>query len=364
MPGPIEMHKLVMPLVMPPSDEMKQRELPIIMLATLLSATACNEHTQELEMQQATQRSVLSPDEGLAFRDDEPIGPALTISLWRKQPSALQVVERARMIAIALTGDTTLPRVATFAPPLAVHWEALALANPERPATVNLSLNGHSYSASYRPSSDALLVLSKDTVGRPPAEMSPHELDGGVGREVALTAAKRCMDELAHLGAIPEHAFSPDPVAEWRRRTAIAPHDWIDQYNFTFAPKVRGIPVRDMDVQIGIEARSGRCRLIQIVTAEYSVVDTITLTVPASAAKAAVESELLNDPKVSAVHVSGYVGYLHNPAPGAPPVTLAPRYIFDYSIVSSWASGEAVSRTKTAAIDLTVPGAQLVEIYD
>lgn len=179
-------------------------------------------------------------------------------------PTAADVIARARAMAVVITKDQSLPDGASIAPSKLQDWENAARGQPDRPGTVNLYLNDQHLSATYRPITDTLSVVSKTIKDRAPAGLIPGEKHVGVGVGAAQKIAEACVDELATLGVIPSRPYSRTPAQSAERVTTIGGNAWVEQYDFVFSPMPGGIPLRSMDIRVGVTAQSGRCRSLAV----------------------------------------------------------------------------------------------------
>jgi hypothetical protein len=307
-------------------------------------------------------RSAFGEDEPGAFRDSIPIGPTYSLEMTRTNPSAADVIARARAMAVVITKDQSLPGGASIDPSELQYWEDAARGQPDRPGTVNVYLNNHHLSATYLPITDTLSVLSKDIKDRAPAGLIPGEKHVGVGGDAARATAEACVDELATLGVIPSRAYSRIPVQSAERVTTIGGNAWVEQYDFVFSPMPGGIPLRSMDVRVGVAAQSGRCRTLVVSLVQFEEHAAVIVATSAEAAKAAVISQILQDPVVNDVTVEGYIGYLLEPEVAS--AIVEPRYIAQY-VTSTLVDGRPMlARRKTASVTLTSSVPSVQQMYD
>jgi hypothetical protein len=307
-------------------------------------------------------RSAFVDDPKTAFRESVPIGPMRALQITRPARSAIEVIVRARAMAVVITQDTTFPVGNSIDPQMLSYWEEAARGQPHRPGTVNVYLNGHNLSATYLPATDTISVLSKDIVDRSPLQLIPGEKAVGIGVAGAQAVAEGCVDELAARGAIPARIYSRTPIQAGERVTAVGEKAWVEQYDFVYAPRPGGVALRSMDIRVGVSAQSGRCRSLTISMVDFQEADTVVLVVSEEQAKAFVESTITKDPLISSVAVEGYIGYLLGPDESSGLVE--PRYIASYSTTTKVDGHPLVSRKKTVAISLTSTPSHLEPIYD
>jgi hypothetical protein len=307
-------------------------------------------------------RSAFVDDPETAFRDSVPMGPMRALKITRTTRSAIEVIVRARAMAVVITQDTAFPVGDSIDPQMLSYWEQAARGQPHRPGTVNVYLNGHNLSATYLPATDTISVLSKDIIDRSPLHLIPGEKAVGIGVAGAQAIAEGCVDELAARGAIPARIYSRIPMQAGERVTAIGDNAWVEQYDFVFAPKPGGVPLRSMDIRVGVSAQTGRCRSITISMVDFQAADTVVLVTSEEKAKAFVESTITKDPLISSVSVEGYIGYLLGPDESSSLVE--PRYIASYVTTSKSDGHPLVSRKKTVAVSLTSSPSHLEPIYD
>ena len=298
-----------------------------------------------------------------AFIDDQPaLEKKRALEITRPNRSAIEVIMRARAMAIVITQDTDFPVGDSVDPLTLSYWEEAARGQPHRPGTINVYLNGHNLSATYLPATDTISVLSKDIVDRSPPNLIAGEKSVGIGVDEAQAVAEGCVDELAARGAIPSRVYSRSPVQAGERVTTIGERSWVEQYDFVFAPRPAGVPLRSMDIRVGVSAQSGRCRSLTISMVRFRETDTVQLVVSVQEARAFVESTIANDPLVSSVSVEGYIGYLLGPNESNG--VIEPRYIASYVTTSMVDGHPLVSREKTAAVTLTSFPPRLEPLYD
>jgi hypothetical protein len=307
-------------------------------------------------------RSAFVDDPKTAFHESAPIGPVRALNVTRPTRSATEVIARARAMAVVITQDAAFPSGDLIDPQMLSYWEGAARGQPHRPGTINVYLGGHNLSATYLPATDTISVLSKDIVDRSPLQLTPAEKAIGIGVAVAQAVAEGCVDELAAHAAIPARIYSRIPIQTGERVTAIGENAWVEQYDFVFAPKPGGVPLRSMDIRVGVAAQSGRCRSLTISMVDFQEADTVMLVTSEQKAKAFVESTIIQDSRISSVSVEGYIGYLLGPDESSSLVE--PRYIASYVTTSAVDGHPLVSRKKTVAVSLTSVPSQLEPIYD
>lgn len=307
-------------------------------------------------------RSAFVDDPPSAFRDSEPIGPTRALQITRPTRTAVQLIDRARAMAVVITRDESLPTGEAIDPSSLSHWEEAARSQPDRPGTINMYLEGHNLSATYLPATDTISVLSKDIIDRSPANFTPGDKAVGVGVEAAQSIAEACVDELAIRDAIPSRVYAREPIQAGERVTRIGDQVWVEQYDFVFAPKPGGMPLRSMDLRVGVAAQSGRCRSLTISMVEFEEADEVVAVTSADQARAFVEASVAADPLVESVSVEGYVGYLLEPSRSS--ARVEPRYIASYVTTAIVDDQSLVSREKTAAVSLTTQPQSLEPIYD
>ena len=307
-------------------------------------------------------KSAFVQDEPRAHADTEPIGSVRALKLSRPVRTGAEVIARARALAVVITGADELLTGEGRWPESASGWEDAVWTNPDSPSTVNMSLDGHNLSVTYLPATDTLSMLSKDVVDRAPPDLVPGEKHVGVGEDQARVIARACADALASEGAIPALTYSREPIQGGERVTAIADKAYVSQYDFVFVPKPDGIPLRSMDLRIGVAAQSGRCRIITVSLVEFEDADVVKLVASAQAAREFVRAEVERDPRVGSATVGGYIGYLLEPE--LTTARVEPRYIASYVTTTEVDGHPLVSRETTVAVSLTDEPRTLEPMYD
>ncbi len=286
--------------------------------------------------------------------------------VWRPTRSAFSVLDRARTLAVVLTGDEYIESVDALEAVVDLdYWETAAKAAPTKRGAATLEIGGHVFFVTYLPATDTLTLSLMDITDRDPPTMDPENPTAavlGVGEAGALAAARRCADELATRGVLPSRVFAPEPVQKNKRMTRLRGVTWVQQYDFVFAPSLDGLPLRSMDLRIGVAGQSGQCRHFSVNEVRYERAQATTSPpITSDEAHALLRSRLITELGVDDVDLAGYIGYILPSDQIAGEI--APHYIGEYATVKQVGDSTTVSRRRMVALPLNDPNGPLVDVH-
>jgi hypothetical protein len=277
----------------------------------------------------------------------------------RHQRSAVEVLNRARLVATIVLQDEQLPSVSLLPQADIDEWETRARNDPYREGAVRFKLGGRDVLARYRPATDRLTISAMDTRVIP---VHPAHLDPGIGEAAAGRVALDCLRALEDLGVIGPREFSRTPTVTSNHPAYFEEQAWIENYSFMFNPNLDGLPLRSAEVVITVNAWSSVCQRITVggQVALERLGDARVELDDKDIAADDVESRLLETPGVRRVHVAGDFGY-YLPV-GQASAILPPRFLAVYATESGTPEMPTLSRSSLVGLSVSDPREDLVDL--
>lgn len=255
--------------------------------------------------------------------------------------TATEVLDRAQSIAEIVLQDEELPRYSTWVDSSLISGaESDAKALPHVMGSLKIDHDPFAVTASYIPATDTLRIFAIDQ-SEPfiPEDVVPSingEIDEGMGRNAARRVALGCLRALETKGVILPAKFDRTPHEEGRQREGGDVH-FIRSYDFSFGPKLDGLRLRDSEVRIEVDARTGRCS--DIAVSDVIVIErikTARLRITEADAPARFEEKVLEElatetSTASVAMQDSYVGYVI-PAGQIGKVVAKPSFVGSFSM--------------------------------